>query len=69
MMTDEAASAIRTGPLQLPNDNLSFVVTRNIRNISSFGQTAQWLGRVHGKHEVVGLDPIRANFLYGIEKP
>ena len=25
--------------------------------------------RVHGKHEVVGSNPIRANFLYGIEKP
>ena len=23
----------------------------------------------HGKHEVVGSNPNRANFLYGIEKP
>ena len=37
--------------------------------ISSFGQIAQWLERVHGKHEVVGSNPTRANFLYGIEKP
>ena len=29
---------------------------------------AQWLERVHGKHEVVGSNPARANFLYGIEK-
>ena len=24
---------------------------------------------VHGKHEVVGSNPTRANFLYRIEKP
>ena len=30
-------------------------------------QIAQWLERVHGKHEVVGSHPTRANFLYGIE--
>ena len=39
------------------------------KRISSFGQIAQWLERVHGKHEVMGSNPIRANFLYGIEKP
>ena len=30
---------------------------------------AQWLERVHGKHEVVGSNPTRGNFLYEIEKP
>ena len=37
--------------------------------MSSFGQIGQWLERVHVKHEVVGSNPTRANFLYGIEKP
>ena len=39
------------------------------KHISSFGQIAQWLERVHGKHKVVGSNPTRANVLYGIEKP
>ena len=26
-------------------------------------------GRVHGNHEVVGSNPTRVNFLYGIKKP
>ena len=30
---------------------------------SFFGQMAQWFERVHGKHEVVGSNPTRANFL------
>ena len=38
-------------------------------NIYMFGQIAQWLEQVHGKHEVVGSNPTRANFLYGIKKP
>ena len=33
-----------------------------------FGQIAQWLEQVHGKHEVVGSNPTRANFLHGIKK-
>ena len=40
-----------------------------INHISSFDQIAQWLERVHIKHELVGSDPTWANFLYGIEKP
>ena len=28
-------------------------------HISSFGQIAQWLERVHGKHEVLGSNPSR----------
>ena len=40
-----------------------------IYHISSFGQIVQWLQRVHGKHEVVGSNITRANFLYGTEKP
>ena len=27
-----------------------------------FGQVAQWLERVHGKHEVVGSNPTRPTF-------
>ena len=34
-----------------------------------FGQIAQWLERVHGKHKVVGSNPTWANFLYEIKKP
>ena len=30
---------------------------------------SQWLERVHYKHEVVGSNPTRANFLNGIGKP
>ena len=37
--------------------------------ISSFGQIAQWLECVHGKHKVMGSNPTRAYLLYGIEKP
>ena len=40
-----------------------------IKHISSFDQIAQWLERVYGKHDVVGSNPTRANFLHGIEKP
>ena len=29
----------------------------------------QFQMQFHGKHEVVGSTPTRANFLYGIEKP
>ena len=35
-----------------------------IKQISSFGQIAQCLERVHGKHEVVGSNPTRANIIY-----
>ena len=45
------------------------MLTSSIKHISSFGHIAQWLERVHGKHEVLGSNPTRANFLYGIEKP
>ena len=39
-----------------------------LKNISSFGEIAQWLERVHGKHEVMGSNSTRANFLYGINE-
>ena len=50
--------------MQSPSDELSFVVTWYCRPL-----IAQWLERVHGKHEVVGSNPTQANFLYGIEEP
>ena len=37
--------------------------------MSSFGQIAQWLECVHGKHEVVDSNSTWTNFLCGIEKP
>ena len=30
-----------------------------LKNISSFGEIAQWLERVHGKHEVMGSNSIK----------
>ena len=66
---------IQTRPLQSTSDDLSFVelcghlMLYTIKHIASFGQIAQWLERVHGKHKIVGSNPTRANFLYGIEKP
>ena len=38
-------------------------------HIYIYGQIAQWLEHVQGKHELVGSNPTRASFLYGIEKP
>ena len=35
----------------------------------SFVQIGQWLERAHDSHDIVGSNPTRANFLYGIEKP
>ena len=43
------------------------LILQTIKHISTFGQIAQWLEPVHGKHEVVGSNPTRANFLYRME--
>ena len=43
------------------------LILQAIKDISLFGETAQWLERVHGKHEAVGSNPTRDNYLYGIE--
>ena len=45
------------------------LILYTMKHISLFGQIAQWLERVQGKPEVVGSNPTRANFLYGIEQP
>ena len=38
-----------------------------IKHISACGQKGQWLEHVLNKQEVVGSNPTRATFLYGIE--
>ena len=38
-----------------------------IKHISAFGQKVQWLEHVLSKQEVVGSNPIRVIFLYGME--
>ena len=40
-------------------------ISHRLARYAQFGQ----LDHVHGKHEVVGSNPTRAKFLYGIEKP
>ena len=40
-----------------------------IEHISSYGEVAQWLEPVLGKHEVMGSYSISFIFLYAIEKP
>ena len=64
---EAAANVIQTRPLQSAIDDLSFVVAWSSRPLSTSHRSARWLERVHGKHEVVGLNPTQANFLYGIE--
>ena len=59
---------IRTRSLQSPSDDLRLMFTLSCRPLSS-SLFFQWLERVYGKHNIVGLNPTWANFLCGIEKP